>query len=118
MQARLFGSTLILSAIALSAPARAQPTALNSLGGSGTPAVAAVTVTAKKPNSVLVTMNCVIQNDGTLGDCKVISEEPRGSDYAVASLKAAKRFRMKTMTPNGRSTAGTRVVIPIRWMTE
>jgi TonB family protein len=63
----------------------------------------------------LVRLRCRVNADGTLSDCSVPFEAPRGYDFARAALEIAPYFRMKPTTPDGRSVAGGVVVIPIQW---
>jgi TonB family protein len=60
-------------------------------------------------------MECGVVADGTLADCKVLSESPAGAGFGDAVLRMAKYFQMKPATADGAPVAGGRVRIPIRF---
>ena len=60
-------------------------------------------------------MECMVKNDGTLTDCRVISETPPGMGFGMAELRLASRFKMRPKTSDGHSVFGAKVVIPITW---
>jgi protein TonB len=60
------------------------------------------------------TVGCVVQPDGALTDCQVISETPQGYGFGAAAVKAAARFRMRPATRDGEPVVG-RVTIPLKW---
>jgi TonB family protein len=60
------------------------------------------------------TVGCVVQLDGSLTDCQVISEAPQGYGFGAAAVKAAGRFRMRPATRDGEPVVG-RVAIPLKW---
>ena len=58
---------------------------------------------------------CTVQEQGTIGDCVVVEEDPPGHGLGEAALKLAPRFRMLKKLPDGKPTAGVKVIIPIRF---
>ncbi len=60
-------------------------------------------------------MECGVVADGTLADCKIVSETPAGAGFGDAILRMAKHFQMTPTTSNGTPVAGGRVRIPIRF---
>jgi len=61
------------------------------------------------------TVECTVKGDGTLTDCSVVSEDPSGSGFGNATVRAASRFKMRPKTVDGAAVAGARVRIPLRW---
>ena len=62
-------------------------------------------------------MQCRVQADGTLADCRLLSEEPKGQGFGDAALRMAKLYHMKLVSADGRSTIGAIVTVPIAWKT-
>ncbi len=60
-------------------------------------------------------IDCLIVGDGSLTDCRVVSETPPGFDFGAASLELARHFRAAPQTSDGRATDGMRVRRNIRW---
>lgn len=57
-----------------------------------------------------VTLNCGVQGDRTLGDCRVLRESPEGYGFGRSAVEAAQR---STVTPD--SPIGVRVQFTIRY---
>jgi TonB family protein len=60
-------------------------------------------------------IQCRVLADGRLSDCFVLSEAPAGFDFGDATLRAARYFKMRPKTINGRPVEGGTVIIPITW---
>jgi TonB family protein len=60
-------------------------------------------------------MRCEVKPDGTLANCLTLLEAPEGMGFGTATLRAARYFRMKPQTLDGKSVAGGMVTIPLRW---
>lgn len=58
---------------------------------------------------------CLVQADGRLRDCSVVSETPPDYGFGPATVKAASRFRMRSFTRKGAPVAGATVTIPMHW---
>ncbi|HEY3815402.1 MAG TPA: energy transducer TonB [Caulobacteraceae bacterium] len=63
-------------------------------------------------------MECLVESDGSLSNCRIISETPTDMGFGAATLRLASRFRMRPQTVDGQSVRGARVVIPIAWKVE
>jgi TonB family protein len=61
------------------------------------------------------TMRCDVKADGTLTNCVVTEETPKGAGFGDAALKLAPKFRMTPTTDDGKSVEGGSVIIPISW---
>ncbi|HWE47978.1 MAG TPA: energy transducer TonB [Caulobacteraceae bacterium] len=60
-------------------------------------------------------MTCVVRDDGTLSDCRVVGETPPGRGFGSAALQLVPKYRMKPEDSDGTSVAGATVVVPIDW---
>jgi len=60
-------------------------------------------------------MSCTVTTSGTLTACAVVSEEPAGYGFGGATLSAARRFRMRPKTVDGRPVGGAKITIPMTW---
>jgi len=61
------------------------------------------------------TVSCLVQADGSLNDCELVSEEPAGQSFGQAALKMVGLFKMKPATVGRQPIAGARVNIPINF---
>jgi protein TonB len=59
------------------------------------------------------TLSCILNDDGQLTGCRVVSESPAGGGFGAAALSLAYRFRMSPLTAKGDSVGGAQVEIPI-----
>ena len=66
-----------------------------------------------RPGRVL--MRCQVKIDGTLQYCIIVAEDPPGLGFGAASLQAARYFRMRPPTIDGKPFGGAIVTIPIAW---
>jgi TonB family protein len=127
---RLLLLLLVLSGLALAAPASAATT-------SRTPAPAAQITNPdwlRKPSpddisryypkaaqqrgvGGRVRVRCGLANDGVLNDCVVLSEAPPGYGFGEAALNVASRFQMRPGTRDGRPIAG-QIIVPILFSPE
>jgi TonB family protein len=62
-----------------------------------------------------VSVECKVSADGLLGDCKVLSESPKGQGFGSSAQYAAVYFRMPAATPDGKLTAGAIVRLSLRF---
>ena len=60
-------------------------------------------------------IDCVLDADGYLRDCRVAEETPQGQGFGPAALALARAFRMTPLTSAGASVAGGRVTVPIQF---
>jgi hypothetical protein len=60
-------------------------------------------------------IRCVAAEDGTLRNCEVLDEFPRGFGFGAATLHVAPLFRLRATDQDGLSVFGRQVVIPIQW---
>jgi len=61
------------------------------------------------------TIRCVVRANGTVSDCSVVSEEPEGSGFGQATIRASSRFRMRPQMVDGQPMEGAMVNITLRW---
>ena len=64
-----------------------------------------------------VRMTCTVNTDGTLKDCKVLSEKPAGLGFGEAAIEMAPDFAMRPETLDGTPVNGASVTIPITFAT-
>lgn len=60
-------------------------------------------------------IRCTITEEGTLSECRVLSEDPAGLGSGDAALSLAGRFKMRPKAPDGRPVTDGVVMIPIRF---
>jgi outer membrane biosynthesis protein TonB len=51
---------------------------------------------------------------GTMADCVKVSETPEGYGFADATIKAARRWKMKPATRDNQPVEGV-VTVPLKW---
>lgn len=61
-----------------------------------------------------VVMNCLVNANGSLTDCNVVSETPAGAGFAQAAQAGARRARLSPRTVDGAAT-NARVVFTTRF---
>ncbi|TPW03330.1 MAG: periplasmic protein TonB, partial [Alphaproteobacteria bacterium] len=64
-----------------------------------------------------VVLDCTVRADGRL-NCVVASEDPPNWGFGDASLRIARRFKVRPQLANGVPTEGGRIRVPIRWNLE
>lgn len=62
-----------------------------------------------------VRMRCRVAANGFVTGCTVVSENPAGAGFGVATLSLAPRFRMRPQMRNGVPVSGASVVFPVNW---
>ena len=62
-----------------------------------------------------VDIQCVIQSDFRPGDCTILAEEPVGYGFGAATVRIMRKFRLREIAPNGETTVGVQVRMPITW---
>jgi hypothetical protein len=65
--------------------------------------------------TVRVMLNCVVQQRGMVGECRVEREEPAGQGFGQAALALAPYFRVATWSSEGLPVVGGGVNIPLRY---
>lgn len=60
-------------------------------------------------------IRCVVDLDGRLNDCVIVSEHPQGEGFGEAALALAKELRMTPQLVDGVPTAGATVTVPTTW---
>ena len=60
-------------------------------------------------------VDCRIGEDGKLGDCALVSEEPPALGFGAAALSAAAQMHANLWTRDGARAIGARVVVPLRF---
>ena len=70
---------------------------------------------AREGVSGVVRIRCLIGKAGELKHCTILSEDPRGYDFAEAAALMSGYFHARPTASDGERTAGKTVVIPIRF---
>ncbi len=60
-------------------------------------------------------VECVVQGDGTLADCKVAREDPEGLGFGESAVQAATAFAVNLWTDDGHPVDGAHIRMPIRF---
>lgn len=61
-------------------------------------------------------VRCVAADDGHLTSCVILSETPEGQGFGEATVRIAQDIlRVSTTTPDGASSVGAHVTVPIEW---
>jgi protein TonB len=61
-----------------------------------------------------VVMNCLVNPNGSMSDCNVVSEDPPGSGFGAAAQAGARRARLSPRTVDG-AAQGARVNFTVRF---
>jgi TonB family protein len=64
-----------------------------------------------------VTLSCTVRRDLRL-DCLIAAEDPPNEGFGAAALRIAGRFRAAREFPDGRSTVGAQVTVPLAFRVE
>ena len=59
------------------------------------------------------TLMCTVAATGSVGNCSVIDESPKGLGFGEAALASAKLFRLSPRTVDGEAVEGAKVRIPL-----
>jgi len=62
-----------------------------------------------------VVLSCSATADGSMSNCKLLSEQPAGLGFGEAALKLASDFKLSKTTSDGRSVEGMTMRLPIRF---
>lgn len=60
-------------------------------------------------------LNCGVQVDGRLNDCRILSETPARQGFGRAATSLSRYFRMSPRTVDGQAVEGARVTVGIRF---
>ena len=60
---------------------------------------------------------CRVNTDGTLSECRVLDESPKGLGFGAASLRMSRMLRVKPAIRDGKPLAGS-IVFPMTWKIE
>lgn len=60
-----------------------------------------------------VVVTCGVDADGYLRGCEILAERPEGYGFGEAALSLMPRFKMKPLSPDGKTVEGGKVTIPI-----
>jgi hypothetical protein len=76
-----------------------------------------VAVAPAEDNMALVTLNCALQPDGSLADCRIITETPADQGFGEEAIENSRRARVRlpegaTEHPPGRVQFNTRFQLP------
>jgi protein TonB len=61
-----------------------------------------------------VVLNCLVNPNGSMSDCNVISEDPTGAGFAQEAMAGARRARLSPRTVDG-AAVGARVNFTTRF---
>jgi len=60
-------------------------------------------------------VDCQVAENGALGGCVLVSEEPAALGFGPAALATAPRMRVNLWTRDGQRAAGSHVIVPLRF---
>ena len=64
-----------------------------------------------------MTLNCLVNPDGRVSDCNVVSENPSGAGFAQEAIRGARSARLNPRQVDG-VAVGSRVTFTTRFRTE
>lgn len=70
--------------------------------------------TSRGIESGRVVLNCLVQPNGSMTDCNIVSEDPSGAGFGSAALAGARRARLSPRTVDG-AAQGARVNFTVRF---
>lgn len=73
--------------------------------------------TSRGIESGRVVLNCLVNANGSMSDCNVVSEDPAGAGFAAAAQAGARRARLSPRTVDG-AAQGARVNFTMRFQQE
>jgi TonB family protein len=65
-----------------------------------------------------VLLSCIVEADGALDDCRVVSESPRSGGLGPYALKIAKRMKLDISRRSVARNIGRRMDVPVRFQLE
>jgi protein TonB len=56
-----------------------------------------------------------VNDNGTVGNCTVVSETPAGYSFGQSALSLSPKFKMKPQTKDGAPVGGAKVDVPVQF---
>lgn len=90
------------------------PQWLTEVSASGADAFFPVAAREEAVTSGVGTVDCLVNKQGGMTDCRVTRERPAELGFGEAAVQVAQLMRMNAWSATGRTYAGRRLVVPIR----
>ena len=96
-------------------PAPPRPSVITNPGCARQPAVEfPERASARGIDSGRVVLNCLVNANGSMSDCNIVSEDPQGAGFGSAAVSGARRARLSPRTVDG-AAQGARVNFTVRF---